>query len=133
MPCSPFPIKVFLADASNLVRGRVAVMLAAAGMTIVGEAQTPQSSIVGILDSRPDVVVLDVHLAGGSGLEVLRSVREAAPQVGFVVFSNDAGPAYRKRYLAEGAQRFLDKTTEFDQLVHAVASASRRAIEYCSK
>lgn len=133
MSPSRIPVKVFLADPSDLVRGRVAAMLGAGGMTIVGEAWTPQSSIEGILGCRPDVVVLDVHLAGGSGLQVLRAVRRAAPAIGFVLFSNDAGPAYRKRYLGEGAHQFLDKTSEFDQLVLAVASAARHGNECCSK
>jgi DNA-binding NarL/FixJ family response regulator len=57
---------------------------------------------------------------------VLRAVRKADPEVAFVVLSNNAGPAYRKRYLAEGAQRFLDKSTEFDQLAQAIALASPR-------
>jgi DNA-binding NarL/FixJ family response regulator len=125
---SDTPVKVFLADDSPLVRGRVAAMLGDVGMNVVGQAETPQSSIHGILTSRPDVVVLDVQLEGGSGLQVLRAVREVAPSIGFVVFSNNAGCAYRKRYLDEGADRFLDKTTEFDQLVLAVADASRHAL-----
>jgi DNA-binding NarL/FixJ family response regulator len=94
-------------------------------MTVAGQADTPQSSIDGILGTRPDVVVLDVQLEGGSGLQVLRAIREVAPSIGFVVFSNSSGPAYRKRYLGEGADSFLDKTTEFDQLVLAVTEASR--------
>ena len=119
------PVKVFLADDSPLVRGRVAAMLGDGGMNVVGQAETPQSSIHGILTSRPDVVVLDVQLEGGSGLQVLRAVREVAPSIAFIVFSNNAGCAYRQRYLGEGADRFLDKTTEFDQLVPAVADAYR--------
>ena len=96
-------------------------------MAIVGQAETPQGSIDGILATVPDVVVLDVQLEGGSGLQVLRAVRQAAPEIAFVVFSNNAGPAYRKRYLREGAVRFLDKSTEFDQLARAVAKASQHA------
>jgi DNA-binding NarL/FixJ family response regulator len=118
------PVKVFLADDSAMIRERVAAMLAARAMDIVGEAETPEASIRGILEAHPDVVVLDVQLEGGTGLQVLRAVREVEPEIAFVVFSNNAGPAYRKRYLGEGAQRFLDKTTEFDQLVAAVEHAS---------
>jgi two-component system response regulator DesR len=118
------PVKVFLVDDSAMIRQRVAAMLAASAMDIVGQAETPQGSIEGILAAHPDVVVLDVQLEGGTGLEVLRAVRRVEPDIAFVVFSNNAGPAYRKRYLGEGAQRFLDKTTEFDQLVNAVEHAS---------
>ncbi len=120
-PCS---VKVFLAEDSALIRDRVIGLLQAAAMTIVGYAQTPQAAIDGILAAHPSVVVLDVQLEGGSGLEVLLAVRHAAPDIAFVVFSGNAGPAYRKAYLGAGAETFLDKSTQSDQLVQAVTKAS---------
>ena len=117
-------IRVFLADDSEAIRQRVGEMLRGAAMTVVGEGVSPTACIEGILGSHPDVVVLDVQLVGGQGLEVLKAVRGTTPEVAFVVFSNNSASAYRKRYLAAGAARFLDKSTEFDQLAEAVASAS---------
>jgi DNA-binding NarL/FixJ family response regulator len=108
------PLKVFIADDSRLIRDRVAMLLAAAHMVVVGEA---------ILSVRPNVVVLDVQLEGGTGLEVLRAVRSAAPEIAVIVFSNSAAPAYRKRYMSQGAAGFFDKSTEFDQLALAVANS----------
>jgi DNA-binding NarL/FixJ family response regulator len=122
-------VKVFLADDSVLIRERVAAMLGASAMTIVGQAETPQASIAGILAARPDVVVLDAQLEGGSGLQVLRAVRQVAPRIAFVVFSNSSDSAYRKRYLGEGASDFLDKSTEFNQLALVVERASQNATE----
>jgi two-component system response regulator DesR len=118
------PLKVFLADDSAPIRDRVAAMLCAQGMTISGEAATPADCIHAILSTHPDVVVLDVQLEGGTGLQVLQAVRSADPHIAFVVFSNAAGPAYRKRYLGAGATAFLDKNAEFDQLVRAVDRAA---------
>ena len=118
MPSDSSSVKVFLVDDSVPIRQRVSALLAGAAFSIVGPA------IEGILAARPDVVVLDVQLEGGTGLEVLKAVRQADPGVAFVVFSNNANPAYRKRYLAEGAQSFLDKSSEFNQLVAAVNSAA---------
>jgi two-component system response regulator DesR len=120
------PLKVFLADDSLQIRERVNALLASARMEIVGEGATPSTCIEGILSSHPDVVVLDVQLEGGTGLQVLKAVRSQDPEVAFVVFSNNSAPAYRKRYLGEGAVRFLDKSAEFDQLAQAVATAGRR-------
>ncbi|HEX2546764.1 MAG TPA: response regulator transcription factor [Ramlibacter sp.] len=121
-------IKVFLADDSLQIRERVSALLTGARVEVVGEAATPDTCIHGILNSQPDVVVLDHQLEGGTGLQVLKAVRSADPEVAFVVFSNNSAPAYRKRYLGEGAVRFLDKSTEFDQLAQAVATAGRRSI-----
>lgn len=126
MQTNPSPVKVYLADDSLAIRRRVGAMLADQRMTIVGEGVSPRECIAGILGLHPDVVVLDCQLEGGSGLDVLKTIRVADPAVAFVVFSNNAGPAYRKRYLAEGAVRFLDKTTEFDQLAQAVVQACPR-------
>jgi DNA-binding NarL/FixJ family response regulator len=125
MAPSNSPVKVFLADDSAMIRQRVTAMLADRSMSVVGEAVSPQASIQGILAAHPDVVVLDIQLEGGSGLEVLKAVRLADPGIAFVVFSNNSAPAYRKRYLAEGASQFLDKATEFDQLVLAIRTASQ--------
>lgn len=123
MPHSAVPLRVFLADDSAAIRARVAVMLDAPDVRIVGQAETPQGCIDGIRATQPDVVVLDVQLEGGQGIEVLRAIHPAAPQIAFVVFSNNAGPAYRKRYLGAGAVSFLDKSAEFDQLAMAVSAA----------
>jgi two-component system response regulator DesR len=125
MPEHVHPLRIFIADDSALMRDRVAALLETGAMVVVGQAETPNGSIDGILAVQPDVVVLDVQLASGSGLSVLRAIRQAAPGIAFVVFSNNAGPAYRKRYLEEGAACFLDKSTESNLLVRAVASASK--------
>ena len=122
------PLKVFLADDSAAIRERIAQLLSARAMDIVGEAETPQGCIAGILATHPDVVVLDVQLVGGTGLEVLREVRQAEPGIAFVVFSNNSHPAYRKRYLGLGAAQFLDKSAEFDQLAQAVVHACPRTV-----
>ena len=121
-------VRVFLVDDSAAIRQRVAEMLALRSMDVVGQAETPQASIDGILAIHPDVVVLDHQLEGGTGLEVLRAVREADPAIAFVVFSNNSAPAYRKRYLGAGALCFLDKSSEFDRLAAAVADASARPV-----
>ncbi len=122
------PARVFLADDSGLIRSRVAALLNAHAVSVVGEAATPQACISGILASQPQVVVLDIQLEGGTGLEVLRAVRAAAPQIAFVVFSNNAGAAYRRKYLIEGADAFLDKTCDFERLPEAIAEAHSRAL-----
>lgn len=118
---------VFLADDSEIIRERMATLLNAGQIAVIGQAGTPQACIEGILATHPDVVVLDVQLDGGTGIEVLRSIHRTNPEVGFVVFSIHAEPVYRTLYLREGARRFLDKATEVDQLVRAVQDAAQRS------
>jgi DNA-binding NarL/FixJ family response regulator len=126
MPQGESPIRVYLVDDSALIRARVGSLLKAAGATVVGEGETPSESIHAILSLKPDVVVLDAHLRGGSGLQVLRGVRAAAPEIAFVVFTNNSSPAYRTRYLGDGALHFLDKSSQSGELSQAVMQAARQ-------
>lgn len=119
------PLRVFIADDSPLILEFVASILCASAMTIVGKTDTPQDSIEAILALYPDVVVLDVKLVGGTGLQVLRAIRHAAPDIAFVVFTNSSDPSYRKCYLDAGADSFLDKAKESYCLAQAVVKASR--------
>lgn len=118
-------LRVFLAEDSAPIRERIAGLLEAQQIRIVGGAATPGDCIEAILREQPDVVVLDMQLEGGSGLEVLRAVRRIAPAIAFVVFSNHAQPPYVKRYLADGATSVLDKSLDFPRLPQAVEAAGR--------
>lgn len=121
---SPFIPRVFIVDDSRPIRERVAQLLQANAMVVVGQAGAPEKAIKGILATRPDVVVLDVQLKGGSGLQVMAAVRGLL-DTSFIVFSHSSGPVYRQRYMREGAYRFLDKSDDLDQLAQVVAQAHR--------
>ncbi|GAB3652435.1 response regulator [Ramlibacter alkalitolerans] len=128
MSTSNASLKVFLAEDSAPIRERLHGVFARARMDVVGEAATPEGAIDQILSLHPDVVVLDIQLEGGTGMQVLKAVRQADPKVAFVVFSNNSTNVYRSRYLKEGAAGFVDKSTEFDQLPQAVASAGASTV-----
>jgi DNA-binding NarL/FixJ family response regulator len=72
------------------------------------------------------VVILDFHLQGGTGLQVLRAVRRMNPGIAFVVLSSHSSPTLRLDYVRAGADRFLDKATEFRQLASEVEHLSLR-------
>jgi DNA-binding NarL/FixJ family response regulator len=124
------PVRVFLADDSSLVRGRVAAMLDAGGMAIVGEAETPQSSIDGILGALPDVVVLDVQLKTQRAAGAARGPRRRAQHRLRRV--QQQRTCLLQTLPGEGADCF-DKSSEFDQLVLAVADASRHPVKTSSE
>lgn len=80
------------------------------------KAEQVVEAISAIRILRPDVVILDIHLPGSGGIYVLRNIKqgEAGPIVIFL--ANYPFPGYRQRYLNAGADFFLDKSTEFDQI-----------------
>jgi len=120
-------INVFLAEDVAFIRLRLAEMLKAIGnVTIVGEAETPALAIEGILHTRPDCVILDIHLIGGSGIEVLRKIRQVNPNVVFIVLTSYSTPQYQKAYLEAGANYFLDKGREFEKVKELIAQLGKQ-------
>lgn len=117
------PIRVFLVEDSAPIRERLAGLLGEIdGVQIVGEAESATAAIAGILDLRPDAVVLDIRLAGSSGIDVLRAVHPRAPEVIFIMLTNFANPQYRKICMAAGASHFVDKSTEISEIKHLVST-----------
>ncbi|MFC1976060.1 response regulator transcription factor [Chloroflexota bacterium] len=116
-PHSNHKLKVFIADDSLIVREHLVTMLdELAGVEIVGQAENVAEAISGIRTLQPDVVILDIRMPDGSGIDVLQNVRqnEVAPMV--IILTNYPYSGYRQKCLQAGADFFLDKSTEFDQI-----------------
>jgi DNA-binding NarL/FixJ family response regulator len=114
---SNYKIKVFIADDSLIVREHLVTMLdELAGIEIVGQAENVAEAISGIRILQADVVILDIRMPGGSGIDVLQTIKQdkVAPMV--IVLTNYPYPGYRQKCLQAGADFFLDKSTEFDQI-----------------
>ncbi|HET7546284.1 MAG TPA: response regulator [Usitatibacter sp.] len=114
--------RVYIVDDSAPIRARLAEMLGAMeGVRIVGEAASAAGAVAGILRLRPDSVLLDLDLTGRTGIDVMRSVHPAAPEIVFVVLTNHAEPQYRRAAHAAGAAYFLDKSRELDRVREVIA------------
>jgi two-component system response regulator DevR len=117
-------VKVFLVEDSPLLRSRLEAMIVAIpGAQAVGHADGADDAVRQILAVQPDVVVLDIHLKQGSGLDILRKVNGAAPQIRFYVLTNYPMESYRLTAERLGARGFFDKSTEFDRLRQALAES----------
>ena len=114
-------LRVYLVEDSAPIRERLEEMIAEAGATTVGHASGAAAAIQGILELQPELVILDVQLADGSGFDVLRAIRDRAPEIDVYLFSNFA--AYPYRQLAErlGARGFFDKSKEFERVREIIA------------
>ena len=109
--------QVFIVDDSAAIRARLVEMLSRLdAVRVIGEATNARDAIAGILNLRPDSVVLDLNLYGANGLEVLRTVHVRAPEIAFIVLTNHAEAQYRRACSAAGARYFLDKSREFERI-----------------
>ena len=110
-------IKVFIVDNSLIVREHLVTMFdELAGIEIVGQAENVAEAISSIRILQPDVVILDIQMPDGNRIDVLQTIKqdEVAPMV--VILTNYPYLAYRQKCLQAGADFFLDKSTEFDQI-----------------
>lgn len=117
------PYKIFLVEDSAPVRARLKTLFSRIeGALVVGHAGRQDEAIGAILSLKPDAVVLDLSLEDGSGLEVLRTLRFAAPEIPIYVLTTSAVPQYQRLCMGLGASGFFDKSTEFEQACAAVAA-----------
>ncbi len=111
-------MNVFVVEDAPEVRKRlVAIVRTVPGVIVVGEAESVRGAIDGALAVAADVMLLDLQLVGGSGLDVLAAVKPQRPGLYVIVLSNFANSQqYRDASLAAGADVVLDKTTEFGRV-----------------
>lgn len=86
------------------------------GMAVVGQADAEKQALEGIFAMLPNVVVLDLSLASGNGIGVLRQVKARHPEIRVVVLTNNSHPLYQKKCHVLGAEHFLDKSRDFQRL-----------------
>jgi DNA-binding NarL/FixJ family response regulator len=115
-------LKVFIVEDSLPIRERLIELISEIdGVAVVGFAETPTGAVTRILSTRPDCVVLDYQLLGGTGVDVINTVHPKAPDLVFVVLTNHANSKYRRVCLEAGASWFFDKSTEFRKVKEVIA------------
>jgi DNA-binding NarL/FixJ family response regulator len=121
-------MKVFIADDSRVVVERLADLLKEVpGVRLVGRANDVRGAIRSIVKANPDAVILDLQMPGGSGLEVLRTIRQSHPSVLVLICTNYPYPQYRDECIAAGANYFLDKSAEFEKIPQILRDLTKKA------
>lgn len=121
---SPQPrTRVVLVDDHSLVRAGVRAELSSR-LDIVGEAEDVSDAITCILRTTPDVVLLDVHLPGGTGDVVIRAVHATAPETRFLALSVSDAEDDVIRVIRAGARGYVTKTIGGDELADAIDRVS---------
>lgn len=70
----------------------------------------------------PDIVLLDIHLPGKSGIELLQVLKSEHPEVAVIMLTNQGNTVYKALCKRLGADHFIDKSREFDLLPEIIAS-----------
>lgn len=87
------------------------------GIRVVGQADDASSAVEGIAALKPRVVILDVHMPGGSGLEVLARFRHEQESMVRIIFTSHVYPQLLEKCKDLGADHVLSKATDFINVV----------------
>jgi len=116
-------MKVVVVDDSAEIRERLTAMLGEIpGVEIAGQATTVAEAIRSVRFLKPDVMILDLRLPDGNGLDVLRLLQREQVHTRAIVLTNYGYPQYEKRVMAAGAFAFLNKAREFIRVADLVRS-----------
>jgi DNA-binding NarL/FixJ family response regulator len=110
-------MKVLIADDAEMMRDRLVTLISGIeGIEIVGQAATCPETEELNKNLKPDVVLLDIRMPGGSGIEVLQNVKRNKRETKVIILTNYSYPQYKEKCLKLGANYFFDKSEDFKKI-----------------
>lgn len=125
-------IRVMIVEDQAMVRGALAALLALErDLEIVAECADAESALDVVVNTKPDIVLMDVGLPGMNGIDAIARMREVAPSAQSIVLTTFGRPGYLRSALDSGAVGFLLKDAPASQLANAIRQvhAGGRAID----
>lgn len=119
-------IRVLIVDDHAVFADALATILRTeADIEVVGKGGTVQEAINAARALGPDVVLLDVHMPDGSGIEAAAAIKKGRPQTQVVILTSDEEESVLQSAIQAGVTGYLSKHENAAQVVQAVRSASR--------
>jgi DNA-binding NarL/FixJ family response regulator len=120
-------MKVVIADDSSLWRDRIKSSLYGNNnISVVGEAVNGIEALELIRKLHPDLAIIDIRMPEINGIQVLKKTRELKLNVKVCILTNYPYPQYRKRCLEAGADYFLSKTEDFENIKIVITDMLKR-------
>jgi len=115
------PVRLFIIDDYPIVRqGLTQLVAQEPGFMICGQSAEGEQALKSIHQVKPDLVILDIALRGVNGLELIRQIKSAHPQVRILVLSMLDESLYAERALRAGASGYVMKEEATDKLLLAL-------------
>lgn len=110
-------MNLFIVEDSLLIQNRLVRFIEELpDISIVGMSPDIGSAYDKIVAAHADAMILDIQLSDGNGLVLLKKIKNTHPEIRVVVLTNHSSEANRMQALRAGADSFLDKSTDFEQI-----------------
>jgi DNA-binding NarL/FixJ family response regulator len=117
-------ISILIADDHDVVRAGLKTLLSDSDIRIVAEATGGDAALKLVKKHKPDLVLLDVRMPEGSGLDCLARIKLDMPNTPVVMFSGYDNPTYVARAVALGAAGYISKGATRTELINAIRAAA---------
>lgn len=125
MTTEPTSLRVLIVDDHELVReGLVGAFARDDGTEVTGAVGTVAEAVAAYGSDRPDVIVTDLQLQDGTGLDIIRQVRQKDDQIGLVVVTMHSGDDQIFAAMEAGASGFVGKDAPSSEVVRAARHAA---------
>lgn len=111
-------MRLLIVENSQLVCDRLLAIFSEMADLRMEVAKGVRQAVLSFRVTKPEVVIMDVQLPDGSGLDLLEVIKQEQPATRVLMYSNHA--LYRKRCVAEGADYFFDKSMDIERLATTV-------------
>jgi DNA-binding NarL/FixJ family response regulator len=114
-------VKILIVDDHPLVREGLALRLSTQrDLQVCGEAETEEEALALVQATCPDLIIVDISLKSGHGIELVKQVKARFPAVKMLVLSGYQESLYAERALRAGALGYLNKQESNDKLLEAI-------------
>jgi DNA-binding NarL/FixJ family response regulator len=118
-------LRILLVDDHEVVRlGMRALLERHPTFTVVGEASTQEEAVVTASELKPDIVLMDIRLAGGSGIEACQQIKEQLPDTKVIMLTSFAEDELLFAAIRAGATGYLLKQIAAGDLIRAIEGAA---------
>ena len=117
-------ISILIADDHPMIRSGLDGLFSGTDIAVVASVENTKDAVEQTVQKRPDVVLLDVRMNEGSGLDALEQIKKLEPTIPVVILSTYDNPTYVARAHALGACDYVTKGTSRDDLVRVIKAAA---------
>ena len=117
----PAPVRILIVDDHPSVREGLALRISLhADLEVCGEAESEEQAVALVKQLKPDLVLVDISLKSGHGLELIKRIRSLDPAVKMLVISGFQESLYAERAYRAGAMGYLNKQESSEKMIEAI-------------